>query len=73
MHDYTARIIHDDRMAELVREADAARLASRARGGRSRTNLVERVRMRLASLRRRQDAQPSGRRADLAASADTKL
>lgn len=34
MHDYTARIIHVDRMAELRREADAYRLAHLARAGR---------------------------------------
>jgi hypothetical protein len=31
MHDYTARLIHDDRIAQLTREADAFRLAARAR------------------------------------------
>ena len=34
MHDYTARIIHEDRMAELRNEADAYRLARVAPAGR---------------------------------------
>ena len=33
MHDYTAWKIHDDRMQELTREADAARLAAIAQEG----------------------------------------
>jgi hypothetical protein len=33
MHDFTARIIHEDRMAGYVREADAWRLAREARQG----------------------------------------
>lgn len=31
MHDYTARILHEDRMKELRHEADGARLAAQAR------------------------------------------
>ena len=31
MHEFTVRHIHDDRMAQLVREADAYRLATAAR------------------------------------------
>ena len=34
MHDYTARIIHQGRMAELTREADAYRLSRLARASR---------------------------------------
>jgi hypothetical protein len=30
MHDYTVRLLHEDRMAQLTREADAFRLASEA-------------------------------------------
>jgi len=33
MHDYTAWKIHDDRMQELTREADASRLAAIAKEG----------------------------------------
>ena len=36
MHDYTQRQFHDHRMAELTREADAYRLASNAKEGRTR-------------------------------------
>jgi hypothetical protein len=31
MHDYTARILHEDRMKELRHEADGARLADQTR------------------------------------------
>jgi hypothetical protein len=34
MHDYTVRLIHTDRMAQLEREADAARLVAEAKRGR---------------------------------------
>lgn len=44
MHDYTARILHEDRMTEYRREADASRLAAEARQGRPRTSLPGRVR-----------------------------
>ena len=37
MHDFTARILHEDRMAELHREADAYRMARQARAGSQRT------------------------------------
>ena len=33
MHEYTAWQVHEDRMRELTREADAFRLAARAREG----------------------------------------
>lgn len=33
MHDFTARIIHEDRMAQFNHEADAHRLARQARAG----------------------------------------
>ena len=36
MHDYTAWQVHEDRMRELTREADAFRLAARAREGQER-------------------------------------
>jgi hypothetical protein len=36
MHDYTAWQVHDDRMRELTREADATRLAAIAKEGRPR-------------------------------------
>ena len=36
MHDYTAWQVHDDRMRDLTREADASRLAAIAKEGRSR-------------------------------------
>ena len=36
MHDYTAWKIHDDRMQELTREADASRLAAIAKEGQAR-------------------------------------
>jgi hypothetical protein len=36
MHDYTAQQVHEDRMRELTREADAHRLAAAVRRGRSR-------------------------------------
>jgi hypothetical protein len=36
MHDYTAWKIHDDRMQELTREADAFRLAATAKEGQRR-------------------------------------
>jgi len=39
MHDYTARIIHADRMAELRSEADAYRLARAAKANRQRGTL----------------------------------
>jgi hypothetical protein len=39
MHEYTARIIHTDRMAELRREADAYRLARIVPAGRRRRTL----------------------------------
>jgi hypothetical protein len=35
MHDYTASHIHEGRMRELTREADAVRLAAVARAGRT--------------------------------------
>ena len=44
MHDYTARIIHDDHTAQLRREADASRLASEARQGHPRDRLPARFR-----------------------------
>jgi hypothetical protein len=34
MHDYTARILHEDRMKELRHEADGARLAAKVRDAR---------------------------------------
>ncbi len=36
MHDYTAWQVHEDRMRELTREADASRLAAIARDGQTR-------------------------------------
>ena len=43
MHDYQlVRIIHNDRMAQFEREADAARLASEARRGRQRRPTTQR-------------------------------
>ena len=36
MHDYTAWQVHEDRMRELTREADAFRLAASAKEGRTR-------------------------------------
>ena len=36
MHEYTAWQVHEDRMRELTREADAFRLAARAREGQTR-------------------------------------
>ena len=44
MHDYTAWKIHDDRMRELTREADATRLAAIAKEGQGRN--VGRARLR---------------------------
>ena len=43
MHDYTARIIHEDHTANLRREADAFRLASEARQGQPRHRLPARI------------------------------
>jgi hypothetical protein len=37
MHDYTAWQVHEDRMRELTREADASRLAAIAREGQPRS------------------------------------
>jgi len=34
MHDYTARILHEDRMKQLRHEADGSRLAAEARDAR---------------------------------------
>ena len=36
MHDYTARQVHDHRVREFMREADASRLAAIAKAGRTR-------------------------------------
>ena len=36
MHEYTAWQAHDDRMRDFTREADAARLAAKAREGQTR-------------------------------------
>ena len=36
MHDYTAWQVHEDRMREFTREADAFRLAARAKEGQTR-------------------------------------
>ena len=36
MHDYTVWKVHDDRMQELTREADASRLAAIAKAGQTR-------------------------------------
>lgn len=44
MHDYTARIIHEDRMAQFVREGDASRLAAAARDGHARQTGMARMR-----------------------------
>lgn len=49
MHDYTARIIHEDRTAQFRREADASRLAAEARQGQLRQRLPARIR-RLVGL-----------------------
>ena len=35
MHDYTARQVHDHRVREFTREADASRLAAIAKAGRT--------------------------------------
>lgn len=43
MHDYTARIIHEDRMAQFVREGDASRLAAAARNGHPRQTGMARI------------------------------
>jgi hypothetical protein len=53
MHDYTVRLIHEDRMAQLVREADAFRLASAAGNGHARLTGAARVRrvLRLVATR----------------------
>ena len=45
MHDYTARQVHDHRVREFTREADASRLAAIAKAGQPR-------RHRRAHLRR---------------------
>jgi len=44
VHDFTARIIHEDRMAQFEREADASLLAWKARQGQSRQGLRSRIR-----------------------------
>ena len=50
MHNYnTVRAIHDDRMRELTRKADAHRLAANAREGRARRDPSQRVRRWLSS------------------------
>lgn len=49
MHDYTARIIHEDRTAQFRREADASRLVAEARPGQRRQRLPARIR-RLVGL-----------------------
>ena len=36
MHDYTAWQVHEDRMREFTREADAFRLAAKAKEGQTR-------------------------------------
>jgi hypothetical protein len=38
MHDYTAWQVHEDRIRELTRDADASRLAATARGARPELN-----------------------------------
>ena len=76
MHDYTVRLIHEDRMAQLVREADAFRLSSAAGNGHARLPGTARVRrvLRLVAtrsidriLRRPIGARPSDVRATSAA------
>lgn len=39
MHDFTARLIHDDRMAQFEREADASHRAREARQDQPRQGL----------------------------------
>ena len=43
MHDYTAWQVHEDRMREFAREADAFRLAARAKEGQSREDARSRL------------------------------
>ena len=44
MHDYTVWKVHDDRMQELTREADASRLAAIAKEGQPRHGAHGRLR-----------------------------
>ena len=44
VHEYTARTIHEDRMAQFEREADASLLAWKARQGQPRRGLRSRIR-----------------------------
>lgn len=48
MHDYTARIIHEDRTDQFRREADASRLADEARQGQPSRRLIARIRRLVA-------------------------
>lgn len=49
MHDYTARLMHEARMAELRREADNDRRAREGKPGRPNRRLAERMLASLAS------------------------
>ena len=53
MHDYSARLFHDDRIGELTREANAFRLAALAKKGQPRRHpraLLRRLSFRLYRL-----------------------
>ncbi len=68
MNDYTARIIHADRTAQFRQEADASRLASRARRGRRDRGLAAHIpaqirRLLLAIARWTERRTDRGRRA----------
>ena len=52
MHDYTARLIHEDRMAQFNSEADAFRLASEAKRGRARQPRTSRIRSLASAVAR---------------------
>lgn len=54
MHDYTARIIHQDRTDQFRREANASRLASEARQGHLGQRLPARIRRVIGQILARQ-------------------
>jgi hypothetical protein len=79
MHDYTARILHEERMKELRHEADGARLAAQVRDVRqtraaqaANPNWLAGVASRGSAWWRRQ-AQAYRLRGRLLAAADAKL
>ena len=61
MHDYTVRLIHEDRMRQLEHEADASALAAMAKSGRQRpagAGLWTRVSTALTSFLGRGNGDP---------------